>query len=96
MNRASQDPLRVGQLTEPAAMGRSELKFPFWQPNAEMSCTDEPPNPRPDLPRGLDYAGPETLLAYSDVVRYCERRGLSVSADLKAFLLARLSPDAHH
>ena len=61
-----------------------------------MSCTDEPPNPRPDLPRGLDYVGPETLLAYSDVVRYCERRGLSVSADLKAFLLARLSPDAHH
>ena len=26
MNRASQAPLRVGQLTEPAAMGRSELK----------------------------------------------------------------------
>jgi hypothetical protein len=57
-----------------------------------MSPTDEPPNPSPELPRQLEGAGPETLLAYRDVVAYCERRGLTVSEALKAFLQERLGP----
>ena len=61
-----------------------------------MSCTDEPPSTSPDLPQGLECAGPETLLAYRDVVQYCERRGLSISAELKAFLRERLEPGARH
>lgn len=91
---------RVGQLTKPAGAAKSALKWwPVSAPPAAMRPTDEPPqspDPWPQgaspLPPQLEGAGRDTLLAYRDVVAYCERRGLRVSEELKTFLRERLGP----
>jgi hypothetical protein len=48
--------------------------------------------PLPRLPRDLDRATHDTVLATRDVEAYCQRRGLAVSDALTAFLRERLSP----
>ena len=85
-------PLRVDQLTEATVSGPRRVKWcPHGRPAAPMSLQDEQP-PLPRLPRDLDRAGHDTVLATRDVEAYCERRGLAVSDALTAFLRERLSP----
>ena len=67
---------------------------PFGRPTAAMSPKDEPSPPPQEAPQHVPQAQQQSTHERRDnLAAYCERRGLTVGAALRAFLRDRLSSE---